>query len=46
MQAVILTGSAGAAVHNGPRIPRMGKYLRYRPADVESWVDGPGTEAA
>jgi excisionase family DNA binding protein len=24
----------------GPRAARIGRHLRYRPADVEAWVDG------
>jgi excisionase family DNA binding protein len=24
----------------GPRAMRVGRYLRYRPADVETWLDG------
>jgi excisionase family DNA binding protein len=25
---------------NGPRFVRMGRSIRYRPADIESWVAG------
>jgi excisionase family DNA binding protein len=24
----------------GPKAARMGRHLRYRPADVEAWVEG------
>ncbi len=24
----------------GPAVRRVGRYLRYRPADVRAWVDG------
>jgi DNA-binding transcriptional MerR regulator len=30
----------------GPAARRVGKYLRYRPADVLSWFDGLDQEAA
>ncbi|MEU0463232.1 helix-turn-helix domain-containing protein [Amycolatopsis sp. NPDC006131] len=30
----------------GPAGRRVGKYLRYRPEDVKSWVDGLADEVA
>lgn len=30
----------------GPPARRMGRYLRYRPADVDEWVNSLGDEVA
>lgn len=32
--------------HTGPTAIRVGRFLRYRPSDVESWLDEQQAEAA